>query len=74
MVREAEMKKTEWFPYEIKPRREGVYERQYNWGTDFAYFGPMGWGVAGESPKEAYNFRNFISGWTGPWRGLLEST
>ncbi len=65
------MKKTEWFPYNIKPVRIGVYE-VWNEGW-YAHWNGRRWGwpfenvamaYANPSPKGASQFKD--------WRGLTK--
>lgn len=64
------MKKTEWFPATVTPAREGVYQRKYRWGVDYAYWNGRDWGVSAGTPWEAAGWRKLLSAHDLPWRGL----
>jgi hypothetical protein len=64
------MKKTKWFPANVKPAREGVYQRKYSWGVDYAYFNGRDWGVSEDTTEGAFLWRNTLSAMECKWRGL----
>lgn len=68
---------TEWFPANIKPVREGVYETKWDLlgkNTNFQYWDGLYWGCYAGSPEDAYVIRKTRSlARPNPvWRGLNE--
>lgn len=62
---------TPWFPPELKPRRPGIYQRNYMWDPSYAYFDGQKWGFASFCVQKVkkptrldYSFEVL------PWRGL----
>jgi hypothetical protein len=67
------VKKTPWFK-DIEPVRKGVYERKYEWGTNYAYFDGTAWGLVGITVEEAYQWGTKSRARTDgarPWRGMI---
>ena len=68
------MEKTEWFPAEIKPVREGVYER--NCGkAKFAYWDGCNWFLSSDHVERAVYYRDIEQYGSRylDWRGLAEN-
>lgn len=63
------MKKTPWFPADVKPSRPGMYERKYPIATStmLDYFDGSAWfiGISDKPTKLRSSSRL-------PWRGLTE--
>ena len=66
------MKLTPWFSGDVKPVREGVYERQYNEdGSQYCYWNGKFWGLYATIPKIAVWLQNSSSADQNlPWRGV----
>ena len=70
---------TPWFPHEIKPVRDGVYEVQYDLGTEeifcgYAYWTGNRWTNALSTVDGAYQRRDWVEGaiQKKSWRGLTK--
>jgi len=61
------MKKTSWFPSNIKPVREGLYEIKSNYGVQFARW-KGGWWMTPNSPI----YFNFHVQRYAKWRGVFK--
>lgn len=57
---------TPWFPEDVTPVREGVYEVETVNGTDYVFYCHFDgrWGTCGRSVDEAFDRRD--------WRGLTQ--
>lgn len=70
---------TAWFPSDVKPFREGVYQRKYPSGSFYSYFGGGRW-IAGAMNTPAGAAEQYVGGRGSslmqalPWRGLDSST
>lgn len=64
------MNTTPWFPPEVLPIHEGVYERKYHWGRGYAYWDGEDWGLSEETPEDAALWVNWSSAEVCEWRGL----
>ena len=67
------MKKTPWFPGDVKPVRDGVYDRRMSWGVCYAKFSRGRWFSSGPSKYLARD-EPMQSGVQEevPWRGLAQ--
>lgn len=68
------MKKTPWFPGDVKPVRAGVYERQFQHGLTFPYSRWNGsyWCMSDLNCDDAGCQHEPSSSQFEPWRGLAE--
>jgi hypothetical protein len=74
------MKKTDWYPGYVKPKRIGIYERNdegtsmYDGGPNFSYWDGKMWRNSGDSVERADLHSGYgdSSEQNLPWRGLSE--
>ena len=70
------MKLTPWFPGDVKPVREGVYERDYinaSPGKFYCYWNGKFWGLYGTNPKISMWYQDKPSTEQNlPWRGVVK--
>lgn len=67
------MKLTPWFPGDVKPVREGVYERFWCEGDspNYSYWNGSSWGLLTDTPTQARRNMRHVSAWQDmPWRGV----
>jgi len=70
---------TPWFSAEVRPAREGVYQRNYGktegLGIVFSHWDGVRWGLFGYDPAEAERVKELSSSYQSfPWRGLKRPT
>ena len=68
------MKKTPWFPGDVKPVRPGVYERQYEVGVYYSQFDGSTWRCGWRDAHTAINETRVSPFQANPWRGLAAKT
>lgn len=69
------MKKTSWYPANIKPVHIGVYETDLVLALDrfgFSYWDGSYWGNQFETPERAEVRRDMRGAQDKPWRGLKD--
>lgn len=70
------MKKTRWFPVGVTPVHVGVYETHLAYAPDnsgFSWWDGEKWCLQLESPKHAYDRRDYLGALQNKcWRGLEE--
>ncbi len=70
------MKLTPWYPGDVKPVREGVYERDYinaSPGKFYCYWNGKYWGSFYTVPSGAVRYRDIKSAAQNlPWRGVVK--
>ena len=65
------MKTTEWYPPDIQPMYEGVYERDEDYGIFFSCWIYGRWGSSSTDADQAFERRLSIAFRQNyPWRGL----
>lgn len=68
------MSLTPWFQSDIKPVRDGVYEREFGTGlVYYSYWNGEFWCLFGDSIKRAISYKRVKSVTQClPWRGILK--
>lgn len=66
------MKTTKWIKG-VEPAREGVYQRRYKWGINYAHFNGVDWGLACDTVEEAQRWERSALRVDGgkAWRGMV---
>ena len=68
----AIMTKTEWYPGDMKPVRDGVWERELEDEVLYSRFGKEGWFCCRGSIREAMEVEDLSAYQNLPWRGLAQ--